>query len=147
MQGKSVKQVACGWHHTCALLDNGQLYTWGSGEYGRLGHGHETHQVSPKMVEALQGKAVTFVGAGGFHTACIIEGGNLMTWGGSHFGQLGHGDEADRKTPEVVKGVQQAVAHKVACGMHHTLMLTETQEVWSWGRTVRLYGRCTVCDG
>jgi len=133
LQGKSVKQVACGWHHTCALLDNGQLYTWGSGEYGRLGHGDETRQASPKMVEGLQGKACTFVGAGGFHTAVIIEGGNLMTWGGGYFGQLGHGDETDRKTPKVVKGVQQAVAHQVACGTHHTLMMTETQEVWTWG--------------
>jgi RCC1 and BTB domain-containing protein len=133
LQGKTVKQVACGWHHTCALLDNGHLYTWGSGEYGRLGHGDETRQASPKLVEALQGKACTFVGAGGFHTAVIIEGGNLMTWGGGYFGQLGHGDETDRKAPKVVKGVQQAVAHQVACGTHHTLMLTETQEVWTWG--------------
>jgi RCC1 and BTB domain-containing protein len=133
LQGKSVKQVACGWHHTCALLDNGHLYTWGSGEYGRLGHGDETRQASPKLVEGLQGKACTFVAAGGFHTAVIVEGGNMMTWGGGYFGQLGHGDETDRKTPKVVKGVQQAVAHQVACGTHHTLMLTETQEVWTWG--------------
>lgn len=38
------------------------------------------------MLEALQGKAVTYVGAGGFHTAAIIVDGNMMKWGGSYFG-------------------------------------------------------------
>jgi len=133
LQGKHVKQIACGWHHTCALIDNGQLYTWGSGEYGRLGHGDEVRQASPKLVEALQGKEVTFVAAGGFHSSVIIEGGNLLTWGGGYFGQLGHGDETDRKAPKMVKGVQQCIAHEVACGTHHTLMLTQSQEVWTWG--------------
>ena len=133
LQGKAVKMIACGWHHTCALLDNGQLFTWGSGEYGRLGHGDETRQASPKLVEALQGKAVTFVAAGGFHTACILDGGSLYTWGGGYFGQLGHGDEADRKAPKVVKGLQHCVAHSVSCGTHHTILLTDKQEVWTWG--------------
>jgi alpha-tubulin suppressor-like RCC1 family protein len=133
LQGKFIKQVACGWHHTAALLDNGQLFTWGSGEYGRLGHGDEIRQASPKLVDTLNGKPVASVAAGGFHTAAIVEGGNLYTWGGGYFGQLGHGDETDRKTPKVVKGVQQCVAHQVACGTHHTLMLTEEQQVWTWG--------------
>jgi RCC1 and BTB domain-containing protein len=104
-----------------------------SGEYGRLGHGDEVRQATPKLVEAMQGKAVTFIAAGGFHTACIVDGGNLYTWGGGYFGQLGHGDETDRKSPKLVKGVQQCVAHVVACGTHHSLMLTESQEVWTWG--------------
>jgi hypothetical protein len=132
-QGKAIKMVCCGWHHTAALLENGQLFTWGSGEYGRLGHGDEVRQATPKLVEGLDGKACTFVSAGGFHTAAIVDGGNLYTWGGGYFGQLGHGDETDRKAPKLVKGVQQCVAHVVACGTHHSIMLTESQEVWTWG--------------
>lgn len=104
-----------------------------SGEYGRLGHGDEVRQATPKLVEGLQNKAVIFVAAGGFHTAAIVDGGSLWTWGGGYFGQLGHGDETDRKTPKMVKGVQQTVAHVIACGTHHSLMLTESQEVWTWG--------------
>jgi alpha-tubulin suppressor-like RCC1 family protein len=76
LQGKYITAIACGWHHTAgfmffrpqtlfcsvrpaprtvdfvaALTDSGQLYTWGSGEYGRLGHGDENRQNSPKVVE------------------------------------------------------------------------------------------------
>ena len=32
LQGKYIASIACGWHHTAALTDSGQLYTWGSGE-------------------------------------------------------------------------------------------------------------------
>ena len=29
--------IACGWGHTAAVISNGDLYTWGMGEYGALG--------------------------------------------------------------------------------------------------------------
>ena len=36
LQGKYIQAIACGWHHTAALTDSGQLYTWGSGECVRV---------------------------------------------------------------------------------------------------------------
>jgi alpha-tubulin suppressor-like RCC1 family protein len=32
-------------HHTAALLDSGDMYLWGAGEYGRLGLDDEQQQV------------------------------------------------------------------------------------------------------
>ena len=34
-----VAHVACGWRHTAAILTDGQLWTWGHGKDGQLGHG------------------------------------------------------------------------------------------------------------
>lgn len=31
-------QVSCGHSHTLALDDKGGAYTWGNGNYGKLGH-------------------------------------------------------------------------------------------------------------
>lgn len=31
-------QVVCGHSHSLALADNGTAYTWGNGNYGKLGH-------------------------------------------------------------------------------------------------------------
>jgi alpha-tubulin suppressor-like RCC1 family protein len=33
-------------------VSTGDLYTWGLGEYGRLGHGDNTTQLRPKLVSA-----------------------------------------------------------------------------------------------
>jgi len=38
-EGNSFKQVACGTDHTVALSSSGEVYTWGWGKEGALGHG------------------------------------------------------------------------------------------------------------
>ncbi|XRB24369.1 U-box domain-containing protein [Pseudoscourfieldia marina] len=49
----SVRALGCGHNHTAALTSDGAVYTWGRGEYGRLGHGDEDNQHTPKRVDAL----------------------------------------------------------------------------------------------
>ena len=34
----AIKQIACGTNHTVALAADGNVFTWGFGAYGRLGH-------------------------------------------------------------------------------------------------------------
>lgn len=41
LAGKQVVQIACGSTHSAAVTSEGELYTWGRGNYGRLGHGKE----------------------------------------------------------------------------------------------------------
>ena len=42
----------------------GELYTWGKGRYGRLGHGDSEDQTRPKLVEALIGFRVIDIACG-----------------------------------------------------------------------------------
>jgi len=41
--------------------------------------------------------------------------GALYTWGGGYFGQLGQGDEADKKMPRSVKGLRDKVKRRGVC--------------------------------
>lgn len=50
--------VACGGAHSAAITASGELYTWGKGRYGRLGHGDSDDQLKPKLVEALVGNSL-----------------------------------------------------------------------------------------
>ena len=54
LEGKIVKQVACGFQHTAAITSDGELYTWGLGKAGALGHGVADDVLMPKKVEGLQ---------------------------------------------------------------------------------------------
>ena len=33
--------IACGWDHSMAVSSDGELFTWGSGSNGKLGHGDD----------------------------------------------------------------------------------------------------------
>jgi len=46
-----IKDVACGAKHTCAMDEEGRIYTWGFGAYGRLGHNDNKNQMEPTAVE------------------------------------------------------------------------------------------------
>ena len=50
LQGKHIRDIACGSGHSAAVTSNGELYTWGQGDHGRLGHGDELIQTKPKVV-------------------------------------------------------------------------------------------------
>lgn len=50
LQGKHIRDIACGSNQSAAITSNGELYTWGSGEDGCLGHGDTANQLRPKQV-------------------------------------------------------------------------------------------------
>ncbi|GIY42322.1 e3 ubiquitin-protein ligase HERC2 [Caerostris extrusa] len=39
LKSKRIRDIACGSAHSAAISSSGELYTWGLGDYGRLGHG------------------------------------------------------------------------------------------------------------
>ena len=49
-----VVKVSCGHNHVACFCEDGKIYTWGNGGYGRLGHRVQKDEFSPKMVE-IQG--------------------------------------------------------------------------------------------
>ena len=56
-----IRDLAAGSNHSAAVTSSGELYTWGLGEYGRLGHGDAVPQLTPKRVDALLGQRVVQV--------------------------------------------------------------------------------------
>jgi alpha-tubulin suppressor-like RCC1 family protein len=54
-----VVSVACGWRHTACITESQNVYSWGRGTSGQLGHGDNVDRSVPKRLEALskQGQA------------------------------------------------------------------------------------------
>ena len=51
---------------------SGEVFTWGSGSYGRLGHGNMRDRFSPLMIGGiLRGVGITFVACHEFHSVAV----------------------------------------------------------------------------
>ncbi|KAM3570285.1 hypothetical protein VYU27_007655 [Nannochloropsis oceanica] len=133
LKGIKMRQVsACGFH-TAAISDGGMLWTWGEGKFGRLGHSNEKNVMTPRCVEAVQGMRIKQVACGGFHSACVTEEGDVLTFGGGEHGQLGHGDKTNRMSPCVVKALEGKSIIQATCGWSHTVALTMDGKVYTFG--------------
>lgn len=62
--------VTSGFEHSVALFENGDVYSWGFGASGCLGHGNYTTLDTPKKVE-IPGSCY-YIQAGGYHNAAIL---------------------------------------------------------------------------
>ncbi|XP_016072620.1 PREDICTED: RCC1 domain-containing protein 1, partial [Miniopterus natalensis] len=56
--------------------------------HGQLGHGTLEAEPEPRLLEALQGLPVAQVAAGGWHSVCVSETGDIYIWGWNESGQL-----------------------------------------------------------
>ena len=73
-------KVRCGSFHSMFITEGGDLWTWGRGDSGQLGHGTTKNEPVPKIVEHFASKMWVSDAAGGdSHTiVCVDTGG---TWG------------------------------------------------------------------
>jgi alpha-tubulin suppressor-like RCC1 family protein len=132
--GLHIVQVSCGGQHGAVLTASGQVWTWGRGGFGRLGHGDNEHQSVPKLVEALANMRCVQVACGFAYTAVVSAEGELFTFGSGDNGRLGHGDRTDRRSPCRVDGLRGVFVKRVCAGSVHTCVLDDMGRVYSFGK-------------
>ena len=96
-----IKALSCGRGFTLLLARDGRVFSFGSGNRGRLGLGDEERRLAPQEVPGLRG--VSAVCAGRWHAGAVAEG-RCFTWGLGLTGGLGHGDgSTDALAPVAVE--------------------------------------------
>ena len=142
--GASIVVAAGGAFHSVVASAEGDVFTWGGGACGRLGHNDEHDRLAPARLgrEEFGGGKIVMVAAGGFHTVALAEDRVLWVWGlGLHGqlglrGKLGLGNRDDRLVPTRLGGKEffgGSLVRMAACGHHHTLIVTEEGTVWTFG--------------
>lgn len=141
-----ITKVTCGKEHTLFLSKAGQVFSFGTGSRGQLGHGTIENATEPTLLEALDGVLVKSIDCGGWHSVAISYSGDLYIWGWNESGQLGlpcaqqYANVKPLKDvetvcclPKVVEFPEEKLIESVSCGTRHTAVLTDDAEVWTWG--------------
>ncbi|XP_057267804.1 X-linked retinitis pigmentosa GTPase regulator isoform X2 [Pezoporus wallicus] len=121
---EKVNKVACGGEHTVVLTET-NVYTFGLGQHGQLGHGTFIFETSvPKSVKHLRRYKICNITCGENHTAVIAENGLMFTFGDGRHGKLGLGEEnfTNQFDPTLCYNFLKFTVLLVACGGCHMLV-------------------------
>jgi len=150
-QDKRFVSVATSGGHCLALSADGEVYSWGGGDYGLLGHGDLDERAEPCRIESLS--RIERIAAGKTTSAAVDENGRLYTWGQAsrayneyvdededevNPGGLGYELDAETEyqtTPKRVDALSQHRVVGVALGVFFTLAVTDAGAIFSFGQS------------
>ncbi|KAG2874661.1 hypothetical protein PC118_g22517 [Phytophthora cactorum] len=147
-----IAAIDAGECHSCALSREGEVFTWGFGSSGALGHGTRDNCLIPKLVEGpwtnpnveLDGETLTndmsvviSVACGGYHTLAATSDGVLYGWGDAAAGQLGvenlSAQDVVVSSPKKIRVPTSSGLRGIACGTFTSAVCTTQGHLFMWG--------------
>ena len=125
--------MACGSSHTLAVLVDGTTWSWGDGDYGKLGHGDVSAKNAPTMVEMLSCHVIKKIDAGEEFCICLTNTGRILSWGRHNGNVLGHGDDGHLNFPLIITALEEVTIVDISAGAQHCLSLSSNGDVYAWG--------------
>lgn len=138
--GGKVAEVACGFSHTCVLLEDKSVKCWGANSFGQLGYGN-TNTIGddevPSGIGAVSlGEGALQVVAGRDFSCALLESGAVRCWG-ARTAALGLGMlvvVGDDETPTAVDPLDVGGnVTALAAGFFHVCAVLESGGVNCWG--------------
>ncbi|XP_065449840.1 RCC1 and BTB domain-containing protein 2 isoform X4 [Chrysemys picta bellii] len=115
--------------------ENDEVFVLGTNCSGCLGTGDIQSTIEPQRLDTLCGKKIACLSYGsGPHVVVTTAEGEVYTWGHNAYSQLGNGTTNHGLVPcQVSTNLVNKKVIEVACGSHHSMVLTSDGEVYAWG--------------
>ncbi|CAL8308679.1 unnamed protein product [Merluccius merluccius] len=101
-----------------------EVWSWGQGEHGQLGHGDHLARLQPLCIKSLNNKEVMSVAAGAQHSLALTASSQVFSWGSNSSGQLGH-MESPSTIPRLAKMSEGIRVWDVGAGERHSVFLAD----------------------
>jgi len=153
LKDHKVISTACGDVHTLALTSEGCVFSFGGGSYGQLGvkdvgampvdADNCPYMPTPQRIVGLE--KITKLSCGDSHSLTVDHEGRVFCWGANSCGQLGLTNPDDSRlrkdpdgiphlpTPAHLEALADQVVVDIACGEAHSLAVTASGSLYSWG--------------
>jgi len=126
-----IKYISSGYAYNCVISEDGDIYSWGAGEDGRLGLGDNDNRSKPTLVTAdVKFKSVA---CGSTFTVALSTDNEIYSWG--CYCATGHIEDEDTLVPKKIKIFEGRLFHKISIGpgSYHVLALSASGKLFSWG--------------
>lgn len=116
LRNSKIAAIAAGAEHSMAVTSGGELYTWGCGDNGRLGHswpkelgiwGQSRVEWMPRLVRSLETQVVRSISAGHMHSSCVTDDSRGYLFGSNRYHQVGRDGLSDQEDAEIPLEVWQ----------------------------------------
>lgn len=135
--GTRLRSVSAGCNFALAVTSAGQVLSWGTNAYGKLGlgPGHPHGSLVPVPALIPPGDPITAVAAGCHHSLALTASGQVLAWGDNLQGQVGMGRATDAPVPAPtrVRLPHGTRVTGIAAGYDTSVAVTATGAVWTWG--------------
>lgn len=134
LENYKIGQVACGLNHTaCVSQDGMRVWTFGEGDYGKLGLGHTTAKSQPQKVSTMCNIGVKKVGCGTNLTVFLTKDGRVFVCGVDRVPWQAHSRERTDLRPHQLMSLAEYNIEDFAMGTEHVLFLSACGKVFGWG--------------
>ena len=129
----NIISISAGLYSSACIDSIGCVWTFGSNNYGQLGHGDDIKRCTPTKVVALAGEEVIMLSAAGCAVLCLTSSNTVYGFGSNGYFQLGiENNIKDVLTPQIIP--IDGDIKKVVCGGYHSMFLTFSGDVWVCGK-------------
>ncbi|XP_048766980.2 uncharacterized protein LOC125674029 isoform X2 [Ostrea edulis] len=128
-----IRHAAVGEDHVIVVTTEKQVYSWGSGDKGQLGHGNTESKFKPEVVQSLNGKSISRACCGDGFSIFASDNGIVLTCGDGSNGCLGHGDTLSCYRPRLIETLLSLDVTAISCGSKHVAAVGSEGEVLTWG--------------
>lgn len=133
LHNKGIIKLCSSHEHVLALSAQGQLWSWGYNDDGKLGLGHRQNQFSPTKIPFRN--SITNIVCGRWSSFALTDNGKVFGWGYNKGGQLGLDKRYQVWTRPVLINTlpEKIVQLEVSVMLYYALALSDTGNVYGFG--------------